>query len=95
MQNNAILETKTTSIHAPVELIVRILPNNNTNNDNIDENLVTVHQSSKGLTLRAPKDGIAPASTRKRYSSSHGRGTPWRTPQRPKPKAFHFDSGMV
>ena len=92
VQNNAILETKTTSIHAPVELIVRILPNNNTNNDNIDENLVTVHQSSKGLTLRAPKDGIAPASTRKRYSSSHGHGTPWRTPQRPKPKAFHFDS---
>ena len=61
-----------------------------------DENLIMVHQSSTGLTLRAPTGGISKLSTRKKYGPTGqvrvGAGTPWRTPLRPKPKSFQFDA---
>ena len=71
IQGENIVEAKTTSVDAPVSLILRILPSASGMNggDINDENLVTLHQSSKGLTLRAPKDGIVPPSTRKFYPS--------------------------
>eukprot|EP00944_MAST-04C_sp_MAST-4C-sp1_P003838 g3838.t1 len=88
-----VVGVSTTTVPTPIELVLRVRPMRTPTSD---ENLIMVHQSSTGLTLRAPAGGINTLSTRKKYGPTGqvrvGAGTPWRTPLRPKPKSFQFDA---